>query len=54
MDWTYLKWKLLVWPRLELIYLLGGTPNEHINTVHYRNMKSIVSKLKKKIDAPNI
>lgn len=29
-------------PRYELIYLLGGVPKEHLNTLHYRNVESII------------
>ena len=36
-------------PRFELIYLLGGIPKEHIDTLNYRNMSSVVKALKDKI-----
>lgn len=35
-------------PRFELIYLLGGIPKEHINTLNYRNIVSAVDGITKK------
>ena len=47
-----LKW-WIYHPRYELIYLLGGIPNEHINTVHYRNIESIMGSIQDKIKKAN-
>lgn len=44
--WTYHT-------RFELIYLLGGIPKEHINTLHYRNVESVVESIKSKIKEAN-
>jgi len=41
-----LKW-IIFHPIHEIIYLLGGTPNEHIGTLHYRNISLIASDLRK-------
>lgn len=43
-----LRW-WLYHPRLELIYLLGGIPREHINTLHYRNVVSVVESIRAQI-----
>lgn len=48
----WLKWKLYYW-RCEFIYLIGGIPREHINTVHYRNINSIMSDIQEKIKQAN-
>lgn len=45
---NWIQWKIYFW-RCELIYFLGGTPDEHKNTLHYRNIKSVVGDLKRKI-----
>lgn len=50
MKW--IKDKLFYW-RCELIYFLGGTPNEHIGTLHYRNIESVVANLTKQIADSN-
>ena len=36
-------------PRFEMIYLLGGIPHEHINTLHYRNIVSCIDNLNGKV-----
>lgn len=41
----------LNWVRCEAIYLLGGIPKEHINTLNYRNIGALMSNLRKQIDA---
>jgi len=39
----------LSFPRQELIYLLGGIPNEHNGGVlHYRNTMKVIQNLKEK------
>ena len=43
-----IKW-WLYHPRFELIYLLGGIPEEHQNTLHYRNINSIFVNFREKI-----
>jgi hypothetical protein len=40
-------------PVKELIYLLGGVPKEHINTAHYRNVRSIFKHIQDEIDKAN-
>ncbi len=47
-----IKW-WIYHPINELIYLLGGIPEEHINTLHYRNVLSVVDGLKKYINFAN-
>ncbi len=47
MEW--LKWKIYYW-KCELIYFFGGTPREHVNTLHYRNIESVVKDLREKIN----
>lgn len=37
----------LSYPRFELIYLLGGVPHQHINTLNYRNIQIVVSGLRR-------
>ena len=37
-------------PINEVIYLLGGIPKEHIDTLHYRNITAVVDNLRKEID----
>lgn len=37
-------------PKFELIYLLGGIPHEHINTLNYRNIDTVVKSLRSNID----
>lgn len=36
-------------PIFELIYLLDGTPNQHRNVIHYRNIAHIMDDLTKKM-----
>lgn len=50
MNW--IKWKTH-WLKCELIYLLGGIPKEHIDTLHYRNIESVVADIKSKIIKSN-
>ena len=48
-----LRW-WLHYPRFELIYLLGGIPNQHNGSVvHYRNIRTIFEQINKKIAAAN-
>lgn len=43
-----LKW-IIFHPIHEIVYLLGGVPKEHIGTLHYRNIGSVVKDLRNKI-----
>lgn len=47
-TWEHIKWWLYS-PRFELIYLLGGTPDQHQNVLHYRNIERVVANLQKLI-----
>lgn len=47
-----IKW-WLYHPKLELIYFLGGIPEQHIDTLHYRNIRTIVANLKNTIEKAN-
>ena len=49
---TYLKSKLRYF-RYELIYLLGGVPEEHINTLNYKNVEAVFKNLREKIENAN-
>ena len=35
---------------IPLIYLLGGTPNDHQNVLHYRNITNVISNIKRQIE----
>jgi len=37
-------------PLFETIYLLGGIPKQHINTINYRNVESVFEDLKIKLN----
>lgn len=50
MNWIQRKLDYL---RCETIYLLGGIPKTHINTIHYRNVGPIFENIRRKIDAAN-
>ena len=39
--------------KCEFIYLIGGIPREHINTVNYRNIKNIFENIKQQIEEAN-
>ncbi len=45
----WFAWKLYYW-RCELIYALGGTPNAHQNTIHYRNIETVVKNIREQIE----
>lgn len=47
-----MKW-WIYHPRFELIYLLGGTPNEHNGILHYRNIESVMWNIKVNIANAN-
>ena len=44
-----LRW-IIYHPRFELIYFLGGIPKQHINTLHYRNVESVFTQIKGKLE----